>query len=220
MLVLNLKTYPESAGTNLTKLLSAIKEVVSENPQYQDLIYVAPATIDLAKAKADFPELNIIAQHVDFLSPGSTTGWTPAENLLSMGISYSIINHSEHRVHNDNIIENLKSLQNKGLKLIVCCENEVEAQKLLEVQPYAVAYEPKELIGSGISVTTKPEEVTKFVNVARGKTTMLVGAGVSNTEDVAKSMELGAQGVLLASAFVKAPDPKAKLLELLAPFNK
>jgi thiazole synthase ThiGH ThiG subunit len=35
-----------------------------------------------------------------------------------------------------------------------------------------------------------------------------VGAGVSTPGDVKKSFELGAEGVLLASAFVKAPDPK------------
>jgi triosephosphate isomerase len=47
---------------------------------------------------------------------------------------------------------------------------------------------------------------------------VLCGAGVSSKEDVKKALELGAQGVLLASAFVKAPDPKAFLSELAGVF--
>ena len=42
----------------------------------------------------------------------------------------------------------------------------------------------------------------------------IVGAGVSNETDVAKCAELGAQGVLLASAYVKAKDPKNLLAEM------
>jgi triosephosphate isomerase len=42
----------------------------------------------------------------------------------------------------------------------------------------------------------------------------LVGAGVSNATDVATSLKLGAEGVLLASAFVKAKDPEAWLRDV------
>ncbi len=37
---------------------------------------------------------------------------------------------------------------------------------------------------------------------------------MSNAEDVKKAIELGAAGVLLASAYVKAKDPKKLLLEM------
>jgi triosephosphate isomerase len=37
---------------------------------------------------------------------------------------------------------------------------------------------------------------------------------VSNGTDVKRAIELGAQGVLLASAFVKSPDPKKLLMEM------
>jgi len=46
------------------------------------------------------------------------------------------------------------------------------------------------------------------------KTPVLCGAGVSNASDVKKAVELGAKGVLLASAYVKAKDPKALLLSM------
>jgi len=38
---------------------------------------------------------------------------------------------------------------------------------------------------------------------------------VKTGEDVAKALELGADGVLLASGVVKSKDPKATLLDLI-----
>jgi triosephosphate isomerase len=48
---------------------------------------------------------------------------------------------------------------------------------------------------------------------------LIVGAGVSSMEDVKKSLELGAVGVAVATAIVKATDPKIKLLELTEGFK-
>ncbi len=45
---------------------------------------------------------------------------------------------------------------------------------------------------------------------------MLCGAGVTNGEDVKAAIELGADGVLLASGVVKAKDPRAALLDLVS----
>jgi triosephosphate isomerase len=218
MIILNLKTYTESTVDNLSKLLDALRALQEKNPELGRQIYVAPSTMDLVWAKKNYPELNIIAQHVDTKSAGSTTGWVPAENLIRAGVEYAIINHSEHRVWDENVVEELKDLQDKGLKLIVCCENTDEAIKVLEAHPFAIAYEPKDLIGSGVSVTTRPEAVTEFIAATKGKTNILIGAGVSTKEDVEKGIELGADGALLASAFVKSADPEAKAMELIAPF--
>lgn len=218
MIVLNLKTYTESTGLNCKRLLDSIDKFVNENPTLKDKVIVAPSITDLFWAKQNYPNLNFASQHVDNVSAGSTTGWIPADTLISYGIQYSIYNHSEHRVYSDSIVESVKDLQSKGLKLIVCCENTDEASNLLNATPFAIAYEPKDLIGSGISVTTRPEAVNLFMQVAAGKTNALIGAGVSTGQDVQSAKQLGANGALLASAFVKATDPYAKLMELVQPF--
>ena len=44
---------------------------------------------------------------------------------------------------------------------------------------------------------------------------MLTGAGIKTGEDVAKAVELGTDGVLLASGVVKAKDPRQVLLDLV-----
>lgn len=204
MIILNLKNYAESTGENLNKLLDALKKLVTDFPEYKDKIMVAPSMVHLIDAKKNYPELHIISQHVDSKGLGSTTGWVPAEVLISNGIDTVILNHSEHRVLPEDYVD---SLQEKGLKIVACCENVEEARMFIDKNVFAVAYEPKDLIGSGISVTTRPEAVKEFVEVAKGKTLVLIGAGVSTKEDVVNGVKLGAEGALLASAFVKAEDP-------------
>lgn len=218
MLILNFKTYTEATGDNAAKLLDAIVKLGETNPELVQKIVSAPSMLDLVHEKSTHSSLNIIAQHVDNKSAGSTTGWTTPENLLAHGISTSLYNHSEHRVWSDSIVEDIKAIQAKGVQLVVCCENVEEATKLLEAQPFGLAFEPKDLIGSGVSVTTRPEAVSAFIAATKGKTKVFIGAGVSTKEDVTKSLELGADGVLLASAFVKATDHVAKAKELAEPF--
>lgn len=218
MLLLNLKTYTEATGLNAEKLLDIVNQFVNENPNVKDRIIVIPALTDLFWAKQNYPNIIIAAQHVDNVNAGSTTGWIPADTLISYGIEYSLYNHSEHRMYSNSIVDDIKSIQAKGLKLVVCCENVDEAKNLLQADPFSIAYEPKDLIGSGVSVTTRPEAVKEFMDAMAERKNTLIGAGVTTGEDVKKSLELGAEGVLLASAFVKASDPYQKLKELVQPF--
>ena len=78
-------------------------------------------------------------------------------------------------------------------------------------------WNPPELIGGDVSVTTKPDLVSKTISAIQDInpfTRPLVGAGVSKANDVTEALKLGAQGVLLASGFVKAKDPKKALEEM------
>ena len=85
--------------------------------------------------------------------------------------------------------------------------------------PDFIAVEPPELIGGDVSVTkANPfiiEDTVNSVKDVNKKISVLCGAGVKTGEDVAKALELGADGVLLASGVVKSKDPKATLLDLI-----
>jgi triosephosphate isomerase len=88
------------------------------------------------------------------------------------------------------------------------------------MDPNFVAIEPPELIGGEVSVTTaNPKIVSDAVEAIRmisGSVGVLCGAGVKNGRDVAKAMELGTDGVLLASGVVKAKDRRAVLIDLIS----
>jgi triosephosphate isomerase (TIM) len=220
MIILNLKNYTESTGKNLIKIIDSLDKAIDINPKLSDLVYIAPAVYDLHYAYNSAKYVKIAAQHIDNKSIGSTTGWCPAQSIADIGIEYSVLNHSEHRYTDWSELKTVIKLAHAyNLKLIVCCENLDEAAKLLKLKPYAIAYEDKDLIGSGQSITTsRPDEVKKFIELVKPFSKAIIGAGISTEQDIIVGLQFGAQGFILASAFVKAEDKVAKIQELSKPF--
>lgn len=216
MIVLNLKTYEASIQKALF-FTDTASEVVAETGLR---IVVCPPMLSLREAAERFSE--VFAQHADAEKPGAHTGSVPVELLKAAKVKGSLVNHSEKRLPPDRVKATVESLHKNGLESLVCAATTQEAVKFAGLTPAFIAVEPPELIGSGISVSNaKPEIVinsVKAVKETNQRITVLCGAGVSNKDDVRKSLELGAEGVLLASAFVKSKDPKAFLTELASVF--
>jgi len=116
----------------------------------------------------------------------------------------------------------LDMLHSSALESIACAETPEEAAEIAQLSPLYVAIEPPELIGSGKSVSkTKPQIITSTVKKIKDSSSnvgILCGAGVSSKDDVRKALELGTDGVLLASAFVRAEDPKKFLQDFASVF--
>jgi triosephosphate isomerase len=91
---------------------------------------------------------------------------------------------------------------------------------LAEIGPTFIAVEPPELIGGDVSVTTAdPSIVSHTVALVKGtnsKVRVLCGAGVKNGQDVATAIQLGAEGVLLASGVTKASNVESVLDDLVS----
>jgi len=212
IIVLNLKAYRESAGEKGIRLC----EIASEVSLLTGVrIIVAPQMLDLKDAAKTGTD--IFAQHVDPNEPGAYTGDVTLEAIKEAGCKGTILNHSEHRIPLDDVRKVVEMAKNFGIETLVCAASPRESATIAALTPTYVAVEPPELIGSGISVSTaKPEVITDTIKIVReiGDIPVLCGAGVSNASDVRKAIELGADGVLLASAFVKAADPKALLMEM------
>ncbi|MEF8848545.1 MAG: triose-phosphate isomerase, partial [Candidatus Thermoplasmatota archaeon] len=87
------------------------------------------------------------------------------------------------------------------------------------MDPDFVAVEPPELIGGDVSVTSADPDIVsgtvEAVKKVNSDVGVLCGAGVKTGDDVSKAIELGAEGVLLASGIVKADD-KEKVIRDLA----
>ena len=60
------------------------------------------------------------------------------------------------------------------------------------------------------------EDSVKGVKSINKKIKVLCGAGISTGDDMKAAMDLGADGVLLASGIVKAKNPKEALLDLVS----
>lgn len=165
---------------------------------------------------------DVFSQHVDPFEPGACTGFIIPSGIKAAGAKGSLVNHSEHRIGTENVGKIVSLLKQNGLESIVCGENSAECAELAKFGPDWIAVEPPELIGSGISVSkAKPEVISstiEAVHASNSTVKVLCGAGISTKEDVEKSLELGAKGVLLASAYVKAKEPVKFLQEFASLF--
>lgn len=214
-IIVNFKTYREVEGAGALELARICDDVARESGAS---IAVCPPTVELGEVarQVDVP---VLAQHIDDRELGSSTGWVTAETVKATGASGSLINHSEHPLSSDCVAKVIENCRRNGLVSCVCADSTAAALKLAKLGPTMLAVEPPELIGGDISVTkAKPEIVSGTVEGVRAvapKVPVLCGAGVKNRADVRKAIELGAQGVLLASGIVKAKDQRAALLDLV-----
>ena len=139
---------------------------------------------------------------------GSTTGFVIPELLKKSKVKGSIINHSEHRITISEIKNLISRFKNLKMISVLCVKDVSEAKRYAKLNPDYIAIEPPELIGSGKAVSKeKPELITKAANAVKStknNSKLLCGAGIVSGDDVAKAIELGSKGILVASGIVKA----------------
>ena len=203
MFIINCKNYEEISGDKIKKFIKIAEQV---SKKYKVKIAISPPQhlIGLV-ANSSIP---ILAQHIDDSKIGSTTGYIIPELLKKSKVKGSLINHSEHRISSKEIEKLVLKLKELKMISIVCVKDVAEVKKYLKINPDFIAIEPPELIGSGKAISTeKPDLIqnaARIVNDSKNKTKLLCGAGIVSGEDVAKSIELGSKGILVASGIIKA----------------
>ena len=203
MFIINCKNYEEISGDKIKKFIKIAEQV---SKKYKVKIVISPPQhlIGLVANSS----ITILAQHIDDSKIGSTTGYIIPELLKKSKVKGSLINHSEHRISSKEIEKLVLKLKELKMISIVCVKDVAEVKKYLKINPDFIAIEPPELIGSGKAISTeKPDLIQKaasIVNDSKNKTKLLCGAGIVSGEDVAKSIELGSKGILVASGIIKA----------------
>ena len=213
-IVLNVKTYEEATGDKALDL-AVLMDKIAEETGVSMAIAVQSTDIIMCAKKVNMP---VFAEHIDPIKPGSHTGWTLPEAVKAAGAMGTLINHSEHRLKIADIDVCITRAKELELDHIVCSNNVTTSKAIAVFSPNFVAVEPPELIGGDISVTTAdPDVISETVDVVKDidkNVKILCGAGVKNGKDVAKAVELGADGVLLASGIVKAKNRDAVIHDL------
>ena len=200
-LILNFKNYEEVSGDKAIKLAQAAHEVAAKLGVE---IVVAPPQPTLALI-AKSVKIPVISQHVDNEDVGPSTGFFVPEVARACGAVGSIINHSEHRIEMTSIASLVDRMRKLGLTSIVCAQEPHEVMEISAFKPDFIAIEPPELIGSGRAVSKEnPEIITKSIQVAGSRSSIICGAGITDKDDVTRAMELGSHGILVASSIVKA----------------
>jgi triosephosphate isomerase (TIM) len=215
-IILNVKTYTEATGATALAIAKLMEKISSETGASM-AIAVQATDISLCVKETSLP---VYAQHIDPIKPGSSTGWTLPEAVKAAGAVGTLINHSEHRLILADIDTCITRAREVGLDTLICTNNVATSKAAATFSPSFLAVEPPELIGGDISVTTAdPGIVSNTVSAVKQinkNVKILCGAGVKNGKDVRKAIELGADGVLLASGVVKAKDKEAVLRDLAA----
>lgn len=214
LIIINLKTYQEAMGERAMRL-AVLAEEVSKRTGVS--IALSPQATDL-RMVVEGIELPVFAQHVDPVNYGKYTGHTLPEAVASVGCSGTLISHSERRLKLDDIEATVKRAKEAGLFQVVCVDTVERGRKVAPFGPDAIAIEPPELIGTGISVSkSRPDVVSgavKAVKCVDSSIKVICGAGITSGKDVAAALRLGAEGILVASGVVKAEDPYEVLLDL------
>ncbi len=213
-LIVNFKNYPEVLGEGSVRLALAMKRV----SDVVDVELIAAPPSPLLALVASKTKVQVYSQSVSSKAGDKTTGAILPEAVRAAGATGTILNHSESKKPAGELQKLVPRLVSMGMGVCLCAETTQEATSLASLGPKYVAIEPPELIGSGIAVSkAKPELVERTVAAVRksgygGR--VLCGAGIVSGEDVARAVELGADGVLVASSVVKAADWESKVREL------
>ncbi len=216
MLLINFKCYKEATGKQALSLAKEINKIAKKT---KSNIAIAVQAADLYLISKECKNLKVFSQHIDAVQEGPHTGSITALAVKSSGASGVILNHSEHKLKLSDIESTIKLAKEQNLVTVVCAENAVIGKAISDLNPDYIAIEPPELISSNLSISkARPglirEAVYKICNKGKCEK-LLVGAGIHSKEDVKRSLELGAHGILISSAIVKAKNPSKLLLELV-----
>ncbi|OGC38619.1 hypothetical protein A2V54_01885 [candidate division WWE3 bacterium RBG_19FT_COMBO_53_11] len=215
MILINFKTYPQAIGPNALKLTKSLEEVAKGFAKV--VVGFAPPSLELAEVAAH-SKSPIWAQHTDPAREGQYTGYLSPDDAKAAGAVGTFLNHSEHPLDLETIQRTADLAKKTGLKTLIFARDPEKVAEFVKLSPDFIAYEPPELIGGDISVTSaKPEIIGEAVKAA-GNTPLLIGAGVHEKTDITKALELGAIGAIVSSAVVTAPNPQEIFTNLLSGF--
>ena len=214
LLVVNFKTYLEATGKRAVDLAKSAEKAARESGVS---VIVAPQFTDI-KPVSESVDITVFSQHLDPVKPGAYTGRILAEAIKSAGAEGSLLNHSERRIGTAEINSCIERCEQADLYSLVCADTAQASAEIAKAKPDMIAMEPPDLIGTGVSVSkARPELITGSLQRIRSVNStvkVLCGAGITTSEDVSKAIQLGTEGVLVASSVVKSKNPESILSDM------
>lgn len=215
MLIINFKTYSQAIGPNALKLAQLLGETAKKFDRVA--VGFAPPSLQLAEV-ATHTNFPVWAQHTDPAGEGQFTGYLSPADAKEAGAVGTFLNHSEHPLEMNVIEETLSLARKSGLEVLVFARDPKKVLGFRQLSPDYIAYEPPELIGGDVSVTSAKPEIISEAVAAAGEIPLLIGAGVHEKSDIEIALKLGAGGAVVSSAVVTSPNPQIVFSDLLSGF--
>ena len=200
-------------GEEMLKMAKVIDKVALK---YDVDIIVTPQYTDIRLLAENTERILVFAQHMDPLPVGRGLGSVLPEAVKAAGAKGVMLNHAEKKLTLDVIEQTIKRADEVGLATIVCADTLEELEAIAHLSPNLLVAEPTALIGTGQA--SDADYVTKTIEAVRKidpRIMVLQGAGISNGNDVANVIRLGAQATGSTSGIIKAPDPYAMIEEMI-----
>ena len=168
--------------------LAGAVEILEQEKVSDAIVIIAPPYTHLSKVKELISGVKLCAQDCASEASGAYTGEIAPAMLVSAGVEYVILGHSERRAYynedNELLNKKVKLALSEGLKPIYCCGEvleERESGKLYdvirdqlviglnalsseEISKVVIAYEPVWAIGTGVVATPEQaQEMHKFI---------------------------------------------------------
>lgn len=217
MLFINFKNYPQASGSKAVLLAQTCEEVSADTG-----IPIIPcvASTDLINIARTI-KCPVWVQHIDPIDTQKSTGFITPSVIKAHGSWGTLLNHSEHKMEFEEIKKAVLLAKQNSLRTMVLVENSDLARKVDELAPDYIGIEEPSLIASNQSMSRSEkgkQKIKEFIAVVKNAVP-LVGAGISEKSDIRESLSLGAKGILVSSAVVKAKNPAKILKELAGAFQ-
>ena len=197
-------------------LLRLVKVIDRAAIRYDLDVIITPQYSDIRLLAENTERVFVFAQHMDPLPVGRGLGSVLPEAIKAAGAVGVMLNHAEKPLSMDVIRQTIRRADEVGLATIVCADTPEELGQIAKMSPNLLVAEPTELIGSGkTSDESYVTETIRLVHQIDPRIMVLQGAGISNGQDVYKTIRLGAQGTGSTSGIIKAADPAAMAEEML-----
>jgi triosephosphate isomerase len=168
--------------------LAGAVEKLAQDKESDAIVIIAPPYTHLSKVRELISSVKLSAQDCASEDSGAYTGDVSPAMLVSAGVEYVILGHSERRSYykedNELLNKKLKLSLSQGLKPIYCCGEVLEeresgklfdvireqlvtglkALSLEQIGKVVIAYEPVWAIGTGVVATPEQaQEMHRFI---------------------------------------------------------
>ena len=198
------------------ELLKLVKVIDKAAMRYDVDVIITPQYTDIRLLAENTERVFIFAQHMDSLPIGRGLGSVLPEAVKAAGADGVMLNHAERPLTLETIAQTIKRADEVGLATIVCADTPQDLDAIVRLSPNLVVAEPTSLIGTGqTSDESYVRETLRVVKEIDPRIMVLQGAGISNAQDVYRTIMLGAQATGSTSGIIKAADPAAMAEEMI-----
>jgi triosephosphate isomerase len=187
--------------------------------KYDVRIIITPQSVDIPLLVHETKCILVFAQHMDFLEPGRGIASVLPEAVKEAGAVGTLLNHAEKKLSLQDIEKTIRRADQVGLATMVCADTEDEALQIAALSPNIILAEAPSLIEAGKRAAADQEQI-RVINekIARINADILVlhGGGMSSGTDAYNIIKWGAQATGSTSGVILAPDPFARLEEMIS----